>query len=219
VGVSREKMGSGEWGVVLDGQNRTYGSPRGGPLPTPHSTHTGSDVALRLPCSVPYAPMTRRTPLARLGLLTLATLQLLITGAAAWADARLDAGGPKGPIHVESHATSACAPVHPADCILHVSLHARPSRPAPRGGARPQRRPVCGACVSRSSSLRSSAAPPRHPRSAALLTRSRVPRDSRSRSIRRATAPREVRSRASHCYQESSCLSPIRAASLRRSRS
>lgn len=66
--------------------------------------------------------MNRRTPLARLGLLTLASLQLLITGAAAWADARLDAGGPKGPVHVESHSTQACAPVHPADCILHRFL-------------------------------------------------------------------------------------------------
>jgi hypothetical protein len=66
--------------------------------------------------------MTRRAPLARLGLLTLAVLQLLVTGAAAWADARLDAGGPKGPVHVESHSTSACAPIHPADCILHRFL-------------------------------------------------------------------------------------------------
>jgi hypothetical protein len=66
--------------------------------------------------------MTRRTPLARLGLLTLTMLQLLITGAAAWADARLDAGGPKGPVHVEAHSTQACAPVHPADCILHRFL-------------------------------------------------------------------------------------------------
>lgn len=66
--------------------------------------------------------MTRRTPLVRLSLLSLATLQLLITGAAAWADARLDAAGPKGPIHVESHATQACAPIHPADCILHRFL-------------------------------------------------------------------------------------------------
>ncbi len=66
--------------------------------------------------------MNRRTPLARLGLLALASLQLLITGAAAWADARLDAGGPKGPVHVETHSTKACAPVHPADCILHRFL-------------------------------------------------------------------------------------------------
>lgn len=75
--------------------------------------------------------MTRRTPLARLGLLTLAALQLLITGAAAWADARLDAGGPKGPVHVEAHSTQACSPVHPADCILHrfLSTPGRASRP------------------------------------------------------------------------------------------
>lgn len=66
--------------------------------------------------------MNRRTPLARLGLLSLAALQLLVAGAAAWADARLDASGPKGPVHVESHSTQACAPVHPADCILHRFL-------------------------------------------------------------------------------------------------
>ena len=66
--------------------------------------------------------MTRRSPFVRFGLLTLAALQLLITGAASWADARLDAGGPKGPVHVESHSTQACAPVHPADCILHRFL-------------------------------------------------------------------------------------------------
>jgi hypothetical protein len=66
--------------------------------------------------------VNRRTPLARLGLLALASLQLLITGAAAWADARLEAGGPKGPVHVEAHSTQACAPVHPADCILHRFL-------------------------------------------------------------------------------------------------
>jgi hypothetical protein len=75
--------------------------------------------------------MNRRTPLARLGLLTLAALQLLVSGAAAWADARLDAGGPKGPVHVESHSTQACAPVHPADCILHRFLS------APAGVVRP----------------------------------------------------------------------------------
>jgi hypothetical protein len=66
--------------------------------------------------------MNRRTPIARLGLFALAALQLLVTGAASWADARLDAGGPKGPVHVEAHSTQACAPVHPADCILHRFL-------------------------------------------------------------------------------------------------
>ena len=66
--------------------------------------------------------MQRRAPIVRLCLVTLAALQLLITGAAAWADARLDAAGPKGPVHVESHSTQACAPIHPADCVLHRFL-------------------------------------------------------------------------------------------------
>jgi len=79
--------------------------------------------------------MNRRSPLARLGLATLAALQLLITGAAAWADARLDAGGPKGPVHLESRSTQACAPVHPADCVLHrfLSTAAGVVRPASGG--------------------------------------------------------------------------------------
>lgn len=66
--------------------------------------------------------MNRRRPIARTGLFVLAALQLLVTGAASWADARLDAGGPKGPVHLEAHSTQACAPVHPADCILHRFL-------------------------------------------------------------------------------------------------
>jgi len=66
--------------------------------------------------------MNRRTPIARSGLFALAALQLLVTGAASWADARLDAGGPKGPVHIEAHSTQACAPVHAADCILHRFL-------------------------------------------------------------------------------------------------
>ena len=66
--------------------------------------------------------MNRRSPVVRGGLFALAVLQLLVTGAASWADARLDAGGPKGPVHLETRSTQACAPVHPADCILHRFL-------------------------------------------------------------------------------------------------
>jgi hypothetical protein len=66
--------------------------------------------------------MTRRTSRARWFLLAVALLQLTLPGAAAWADARLDAVARQGPIHVESHATQACVPLHPADCVLHRFL-------------------------------------------------------------------------------------------------
>ncbi len=66
--------------------------------------------------------MKRRHVFARASLLAIALLQLTLPGAAAWADARLDAAAPQGPIHLESHATQACAPVHPPDCVLHRFL-------------------------------------------------------------------------------------------------
>ena len=47
-----------------------------------------------------------------------ALLQLLLPGAAAQADARLDAAGAHATAHVESHTTSACARIHPPDCAL-----------------------------------------------------------------------------------------------------
>jgi len=47
-----------------------------------------------------------------------AALQLAAPGAAAWADALLDAQGRDAPVHIESHSTPACAHVHPADCGL-----------------------------------------------------------------------------------------------------
>jgi hypothetical protein len=45
-------------------------------------------------------------------------LQLVVPGAAAWADAELEAQGRSAPIHIESHSTSSCARVHPPDCGL-----------------------------------------------------------------------------------------------------
>jgi len=50
--------------------------------------------------------------------LVAAALQLLLPGAAAWADARLDAAGVGPRAHVESHTTDTCARLHPPDCAL-----------------------------------------------------------------------------------------------------
>jgi hypothetical protein len=49
-------------------------------------------------------------------------LQCSVPAAAAWADARI--GEQSGPVHIESHSTSACARVHPADCAFHRFLMA-----------------------------------------------------------------------------------------------
>ena len=76
--------------------------------------------------------MTRR-PIAVRGLWLVATaLQVVLPGAAAWADARLDAAGAHATAHIESHTTSSCARVHPPDCALCHFLTAplTPSRPA-----------------------------------------------------------------------------------------
>jgi len=77
--------------------------------------------------------MNRPSSLTRTVLLALAVVQLTAAGGAAWADARLDAGGPRGPVHLESRSTGACLPVHPADCILHrfLSTPGRAGRPVP----------------------------------------------------------------------------------------
>lgn len=66
--------------------------------------------------------MARRKRSVRALLLAAALLQLGVPAAAAWADARLDAAAARGPIHLESHSSQACAPVHPADCVLHRFL-------------------------------------------------------------------------------------------------
>jgi len=60
---------------------------------------------------------------SRVSLCLLAALQLLLPGAAAWADARLDSAA-AGPAHIESHSTPGCARVHPADCAFHRFLSA-----------------------------------------------------------------------------------------------
>jgi hypothetical protein len=44
--------------------------------------------------------------------------QLVLPGAAAWADARLDAAGGAARPHIESHTTKSCARVHAPDCAL-----------------------------------------------------------------------------------------------------
>jgi hypothetical protein len=62
--------------------------------------------------------MSQRSPHVRACWLLAAALQLLLPGAAAWADARLDAAGAHATAHVESHSTSTCARVHPLDCAL-----------------------------------------------------------------------------------------------------
>jgi len=60
---------------------------------------------------------------SRTALCLLAALQLSLPGAAAWADARLDSAA-AGPAHIESHSTSSCVRVHPADCAFHRFLSA-----------------------------------------------------------------------------------------------
>ena len=60
---------------------------------------------------------------SRASLCLLAALQLSLPGAAAWADARLDTEA-AGPAHIESHSTSVCIRIHPADCAFHRFLSA-----------------------------------------------------------------------------------------------
>lgn len=47
-----------------------------------------------------------------------AALQLSLPGAAAWADATLDAAGTHAIAHIESHTTDSCARIHSPDCAL-----------------------------------------------------------------------------------------------------
>jgi hypothetical protein len=67
-------------------------------------------------------PMRKRSFWVRTPLFVLTLLQLSVPGAVAWADARL--GESSGPAHIESHSTSACVKVHPADCAFHRFLSA-----------------------------------------------------------------------------------------------
>jgi hypothetical protein len=59
----------------------------------------------------------------RVYLSLLAAVQLSLPGTVAWADARLDTAA-AGPAHIESHSTSACIRIHPADCAFHRFLGA-----------------------------------------------------------------------------------------------
>ena len=76
--------------------------------------------------------MTRRSRSVRALWLLAALLQLALPGAAAWADARLDAAGAHAVAHLESHTTDARARVHAPDCALCHFLTAPlvPRRPA-----------------------------------------------------------------------------------------
>ena len=74
---------------------------------------------------------TRRPLGARVFWLLGTLLQLLLPGAAAWADARLDAAGAHATAHVESHTAKSCARIHAPDCALCHFLTA----PALTGGA------------------------------------------------------------------------------------
>ena len=61
----------------------------------------------------------RRTPWYRVGLILVAVFQLLLPTFASVADARAEATAERSAhAHVESHGTSRCAPVHPADCAI-----------------------------------------------------------------------------------------------------
>ena len=65
--------------------------------------------------------MTRvtRRPLGARALWLLGTLlQLLLPGAAAWADARLDAASVHATAHIESHTSKSCARIHAPDCAV-----------------------------------------------------------------------------------------------------
>ncbi len=62
--------------------------------------------------------LARRSPTVRAAWLLGAVLQLALPGAAAWADARLDAAGTYATAHFESHTTKSCARIHAPDCAL-----------------------------------------------------------------------------------------------------
>ena len=78
-------------------------------------------------------PVSRRSPGARLVWFLSTLLQLGLPGAAAWADARLDAAGAHATAHVESHTAKSCARIHAPDCALchFLSAPAVTARAAP----------------------------------------------------------------------------------------
>src|SRR5437879_13692021 len=59
-----------------------------------------------------------RAPAGRVFRLLAALLQLGLPGAAAWADARLDAAGTHATAHFESRTTNSCARIHPPEWAL-----------------------------------------------------------------------------------------------------
>jgi hypothetical protein len=68
--------------------------------------------------------MPRRSSCARILLAGLLVLQVVLPGAVAWADARLDATSALAVAHIESHSTASCVRIHPADCAFHRFLSA-----------------------------------------------------------------------------------------------
>ena len=76
--------------------------------------------------------MSKPSPALQACWLIIAVLQLVLPGAAALADAQLDAAGAHAKAHIESHTTSACARIHAPDCALCHFLTAPlvPRRPA-----------------------------------------------------------------------------------------
>ena len=103
--------------------------------------------------------MSKPSPALQACWLIIAVLQLVLPGAAALADAQLDAAGAHAKAHIESHTTSACARIHAPDCALCQFLTApvTPGRPNPFRFAR---------AADRAYDL---AAPPAPPRSFARL--------------------------------------------------
>ena len=62
--------------------------------------------------------VTRRLHGVRVLWLLGTLLQLLLPGAAALADARLDAAGAHATAHIESHTAKSCARIHAPDCAV-----------------------------------------------------------------------------------------------------
>jgi hypothetical protein len=109
--------------------------------------------------------VTQRSRFVRSVWLAFAALQLALPGAAALADANLDSAGAQERAHIESHSTTACARVHPADCalcrFLTTALAAGTAAAVPTSDAAPRSTPVIAL---------------RHPASAlVVLPRSRAP--------------------------------------------
>src|SRR5882672_3955454 len=91
----------------------------------------GSGRAAEAGAHIRVTRVSQRPPGARVLWLLAAALQLLLPGAAAWADARLDTAGAHATAHIESHTSKSCARIHAPDCALCHFLTA----PALTGGA------------------------------------------------------------------------------------